>query len=66
MLIHSATYPAHLILMDLLNVTDTLQDVGDVIDPSFLNSEFAGGFVDVEHEIVPAFNKSDEAFCKQR
>jgi hypothetical protein len=47
MLIHSATYPAHLILMDLLNVTDTLQDVGDVIDPSFLNSEFAGGLVDV-------------------
>jgi hypothetical protein len=48
--------------MYLLNVTDAFKDVGDIVDASLLNSELFGGFIDIEDEVLFAFNEVHEAF----
>jgi len=61
-MIHGAANPLHFVLVYLLYVANTLEDVGDVVYPTFLHSEFLGGLVDVKYEILFAFDEFGESF----
>lgn len=63
--VHGAADPSHLVLVDFFDIADALEDVGDVVDPALLHAQFSGCFVDVEHEVVLAFDEPDEALGQQ-
>ena len=48
--------------MDFLNVTDPFQNIGDVINASFLYIQFLCGLVDIKDKIFLRLDEGDETF----
>jgi hypothetical protein len=48
--------------VDFLDVADALEDVGDVVDSSFLHVEFIDGVVEVDGGLFACFYEFDEFF----
>lgn len=66
MFVHGSPNPAHLVLVDLLDVPDALQHVGDIVDAALLHPQLSGRLVDVQHEVVARLDQADEALGQQR
>lgn len=66
MFVHGSPNPAHLVLVDLLDVPDALQHVGDIVDAALLHPQLSGCLVDVQHEVVARLDQADEALGQQR
>jgi hypothetical protein len=59
--VHGAPNPPHLILVYFLDVADSFEDVGYVVDPTLLDAEFPRGLVYIEDEVLPALYQFDES-----
>lgn len=51
------SYPLNLIFAQFFYVADTLQNISDIIDPSFLDVEFFYSIVKIEGEIDAFFDE---------
>lgn len=52
--------------MDLLDVADALEYVGDIVDASLLHAQLASCVVDVQNEVLFALDQTNEFPGQQR
>ena len=64
--IHSSADPFHLVFVDLLDVSNTLEHVGDIVDTSLLDPQLSCCLVYVQHEILLTLYQTHESLRQDR
>ena len=65
LVIKGPPHPLHLVLVDLVNVSNTLEDICYVIDTSLLNTQLLRCLVYVKHKVLLTLNEIHKPFSQQ-